>query len=135
MPRGRWPFSGNQGNAAVSYDGANFNTVFLGYPFEAIPALADRSAVMGTAVDFFGGCEAPPAVSLTPADQSKTGEPGMLVSYVFTVTNEATVEQDSHCLSVDALWPTVVPRFNWLAGAGCFHHRTGGCNHPELSLT
>ncbi len=106
--QGQVAFSGNQGNAAVSYDGANFNTVFLGYPFEAIPSLADRSAVMGTAVDFFGGCEAPPAVSLTPADQSKTGEPGMQVSYVFTVTNEATVEQDI-LLSVDALWPTVVP--------------------------
>ena len=106
--QGQVAFTGNQGNAAVSYDGADFNTVFFGYPFEAIPALADRSSVMGTAVEFFGGCVTAPAVSLSLADQSKIGEPGMQVSYVFTVTNEATVEQDIS-LSVAALWPTEAP--------------------------
>jgi PKD repeat protein len=50
-------FVGNAGNAAVSYDGTNFNTVFLGYPFEAIPQLTDREAVMGRLLDFFGSCQ------------------------------------------------------------------------------
>jgi hypothetical protein len=49
-------FTGNQGNAAVSYDG-DFNTSFLGFPFESIN-LAGRTAVMERLVDgFFGGCE------------------------------------------------------------------------------
>ena len=50
-------FIGDQGNAAISYDGENFNTVFFGYPFEAIPQLADREAVMDRLLDFFGSCE------------------------------------------------------------------------------
>ena len=101
-------FSGDEGNAAVSYDGENFNTVFFGYPFEAIPQLADRSDVMQRVVDFFGGCEVPPDVSLTPLEQTKVGEPGMQVSYVYTVTNEATMEQEV-TLALDADWPTEAP--------------------------
>ncbi len=50
-------FSGNQGNAAISYDGDNFNTAFFGYPFEAISQLADREAVMNRLLDFFGECQ------------------------------------------------------------------------------
>jgi hypothetical protein len=53
-------FVGNQGNAAISYDGGSFQTVFLGFPLEAMPNLADRSNVLGTLVDWFGGCEPPP---------------------------------------------------------------------------
>ncbi len=105
--QGAVAFTGNVGNAAVSYAGSTFNTVFLGYPFEAIPGLADRTAVMDRTVSFFGGCEAP-AVSLTPSEQTKIGEPGMQVSYVYTVTNGSDVEQDV-LLSVSALWLTEAP--------------------------
>jgi hypothetical protein len=52
-------FSGNQGNAAVSFENATFKSVFLGYPLEAIPGLADRAAVLSAAVDWFGGCGQP----------------------------------------------------------------------------
>ncbi len=52
-------FVGNQGNAAISYDEGSFQTVFFGFPFEAIPGLQDRADVLGTIVDWFGGC-APP---------------------------------------------------------------------------
>jgi hypothetical protein len=55
-------FTGNVGNAAVAYDGASFNTVFLGFPFEAINTLTDRTNVLQAAVDFFGGCAACEAV-------------------------------------------------------------------------
>jgi hypothetical protein len=106
--QGAVAFSGNQGNAALSYAGSTFNTVFLGYPFEAISGLADRSAVMDRTVSFFGGCEPPIDVSITPAEQIKSGSPGMQVSYVYTVTNEATIEQEV-LLSVDGLWPTEAP--------------------------
>jgi len=49
-------FYGNQGNAAVSYAGASFNTVFLGYPLETIESLSGRSAVLERTIDFFGSC-------------------------------------------------------------------------------
>jgi hypothetical protein len=39
----------------VSYSGATFKTVFLGYPLEAVP-LAGREAIVSALVDFFGGC-------------------------------------------------------------------------------
>jgi hypothetical protein len=48
-------FTGNTTNAAVSYSGATFKTVFLGYPLEAVP-LAGREAIVSALVDFFGGC-------------------------------------------------------------------------------
>ncbi len=50
-------FNGDQGNAAVSYDGAGFNSVFLGYPFETITSLSGRSAVLERTIDFFGSCQ------------------------------------------------------------------------------
>lgn len=53
--QGMIAFTGNKGNAAVAYDGAAFNTVFLGFPFEAIN-LAGRTAVMSATLAFFGGC-------------------------------------------------------------------------------
>ena len=110
-------FLGDVGNAALSYDGELFNSVFLGYPFEAIPGLADRSAVMGRAVDFFGGCEPPADVSITPPEQTQTSAPGMLVSYVYTVTNESNVEQEV-LLTVEALWPTKAPATTGVLAAG-----------------
>jgi PKD repeat protein len=58
-------FTGNQGNAAVAFDGTTFKTVFLGFPFEAIDAVADRAAVLQAAADFFGGCAACDPVSGT----------------------------------------------------------------------
>jgi len=48
-------FDGPKGTAGISYDGASFNTVFLGFPLEAVPE-AGRTAIMETLFDFFGGC-------------------------------------------------------------------------------
>lgn len=110
-------FSGNQGDVAVSYDGTNFNTVFFGYPFEAISSLADRSAVMGTAIDFFGGCEPPVNVSISPLEQTQVGAPGTQVSYVYTVTNDAAVEQEVS-LSLVTIWPAEAPSTLGVLAAG-----------------
>jgi hypothetical protein len=57
-------FAGNQGDAGISFDGGTFNTVFFGFPFEAIPNLADRVDVLGTMVDWFGGCGEPPEYTM-----------------------------------------------------------------------
>ncbi len=65
-------FNGNQGNAAISYEGDSFKTVFFGYPFDAINALTDRQAVMDRLVGFFGSCEAQPISGLTATNDSPT---------------------------------------------------------------
>jgi hypothetical protein len=48
-------FDGRKGNAGISYVGANFKTVFLGFPLEAVPD-AGRVAILDTLIEFFGGC-------------------------------------------------------------------------------
>jgi PKD repeat protein len=58
--QGMVAFTGDQGDAAVAYDGGSFQTVFLGFPFEAIPNLPDRADVMAATVAFFGGCQCDP---------------------------------------------------------------------------
>ncbi len=101
-------FSGNQGNAAISFDGANFKTIFFGYPFEALPDLQARSDVMKAAVTHFGGCEPPINILLSTADPDKEGSPGTEVTYTYTVTNDSNFDQDVS-LSVESIWPTEAP--------------------------
>ncbi len=43
-------------NNATNHAGAGFKTVFLGWPFEGLPNLGDRAAVLGAILDWFGGC-------------------------------------------------------------------------------
>jgi hypothetical protein len=57
------------------------------------------------------------AVSLAPVAQEKTGEPGMQVSYTFTVTNDAAVEQEV-LLNVVSEWPTEAPSTVGVLGPG-----------------
>ncbi len=51
-------FEGPKGTTGISYAGASFNTVFLGFPLEAVPETG-RTAILATLFDFFGGCEVP----------------------------------------------------------------------------
>ena len=46
-------FEGNQGPAGVAHSPGGYRTVFLGFPFEALPGEADRQAVMAA---FLGNC-------------------------------------------------------------------------------
>jgi PKD repeat protein len=75
-------FFGNHGNAALSFDGENFNTVFFGYPYEAISQLTDREAVMGHLLDFFGACQPQEGWLDGHVTASTTGDPleGVLVT-------------------------------------------------------
>ena len=41
---------------STSYEGNGFRTVFLGWPLELLPDVADRAAVLGRVVAWFGGC-------------------------------------------------------------------------------
>jgi hypothetical protein len=107
--QGQVAFTGNVGNAAVSFDGADFNTAFLGYPFEALPQ-AGRVAVMERTVeDLFGGCELPQAVSITPPVSNLTGDPGAQVSHEFTVTNLGPDPQDVLLSVANNTWLTEGP--------------------------
>jgi subtilisin family serine protease len=100
-------FTGNYGNAAVSFNGADFNTVFFGYPFEALP-LAGRTAVMQRTVEeMFGGCVPPAALSIDPYSAEDSGDPGMEVTYEYTVMNVGGLAQEV-LLSVASEWPTSV---------------------------
>jgi hypothetical protein len=45
-------FIGDQGGAAVSRIGANHRTIYLGFPFEALPTPQARQEVMAAALDF-----------------------------------------------------------------------------------
>jgi hypothetical protein len=91
---GQVSFTGNVGNAAVSYNGDDFKSVFLGYPFEALLP-AGRVAVMERTVeDMFGGCVPPAALSIDPLTDEQTGDPGTEVTYVFNVNNVGGLPQD-----------------------------------------
>jgi hypothetical protein len=102
----------------VSFDGANFNTVFLGYPFEFLPNLAARSAVLGTTVDFFGGCEVPWAVSVSPFSQQGSGDPGAQVVYEYTVTNLGPDVQDVNLVVSGNEWFTEAPASTGVLDSG-----------------
>lgn len=45
-------FSGNQGNAGISRIGPNHRTIYLGFPFEALPTAQARQDVMAAALDY-----------------------------------------------------------------------------------
>ncbi|MFL6260189.1 MAG: S8 family serine peptidase [Thermoanaerobaculia bacterium] len=45
-------FSGDQGGAAISRIGPNHRTIYLGFPFEALPTSQTRQEVMAAALDF-----------------------------------------------------------------------------------
>jgi hypothetical protein len=118
--QGQVAFTGNVGNAAVSFDG-DFNTVFFGYPFEALPQ-AGRTAVMERMVeDLFGGCEPPPPpedVYIYPPAQEGFGDLGMQVSYVYTVTNATLGDQDISLAISGNVWQTETPASTGMLLAG-----------------
>ncbi|OGN92500.1 MAG: hypothetical protein A2Z71_10350 [Chloroflexi bacterium RBG_13_50_21] len=111
--------AGGGGNKLdVDKDGGAWQTVFFGTSWVPIynNNATNGQTVLQRVVDFFGGCQ-PPAVSITPAEQTLVGEVGTQVSFVYTVTNEAVVPQAVQ-LSVEALWPTQVPASTGVLAAG-----------------
>jgi subtilisin family serine protease len=109
----------NSNNLDVDKDGGDWQTAFFGTSWVAVYNYnaANGETVLQRAIDFFGGCEVPPDVSLSPLAQTQVGEPGMQVSYVYTVTNDATVEQEV-TLAVEAVWPTEAPDTVGVLAAG-----------------
>jgi choice-of-anchor B domain-containing protein len=89
-------FSGNQGNAAISRDSGTYKTVFLGFPFEAIPTQTKRREVMQKALDYCldSACPTitvsptslPNGTQGTPYNQTITASGGT-APYTFAVTS------------------------------------------------
>ncbi len=100
-------FMGNYGSTAISFAGATFNSVFLGYPFEALPSAGGTAVMQRTVDDFFGGCVPPAALSLNPPTNAQTGDPGADVAFTYTVANVGGLTQDV-TLTLASEWPTVV---------------------------
>ena len=109
----------NSNNLDTDKDGGAWQTAFFGTSWVAVynNNAANGLTVLQRSVDFLGGCEPPVEVSISPLSQEKTGEPGMQVSYVYTVTNDLNVEQEV-TLALDALWPTEAPGTVGLLAAG-----------------
>ena len=69
----RWD-SVDQDNSA-RYEGSGFKSVFLAWPLEGLPNVADRAAVLGRAVEWFGGCEVQDGILLGTVADAVSGLP------------------------------------------------------------
>ena len=84
-------FEGPGGVTGVSYAGASFKTVFLGFPLEAVPE-AGRRATLGMLIEFFGGCQAVCyPVSITNLNSDSPVLLGETMSFSATVTGTEPV--------------------------------------------
>jgi PKD repeat protein len=74
------------GDAAISYDGPDFNTVFLGFSLEAIETPEYRSSILAHTLDFMGPCSSPQILS-DPQFVDVQVETGQTTSSSFTLRN------------------------------------------------
>ncbi len=72
---------------STRFQGAGFRTVYLGWPFEWLPDLADRTEVMSTTLNWlcFGDQG---ALELIPPAQAGDGVPGAEVPYTLEILND-----------------------------------------------
>ena len=85
-------FAGNYSDAAISYAGESFKTVFLAFPFEAIGTVDDpqgRTEVLSRTLEFFGGCEHPHIV-VNPLSIELQVEKGQTASTSFLIRNSGS---------------------------------------------
>ena len=78
-------FVGPKDNTGISYAGATFKTVFLGFPLEAVP-LEGRTAILSTLVEYFGGCEVCYPVSITSLGSDSPVLLGETMNFTATVS-------------------------------------------------
>lgn len=74
------------GDAAISYDGENFNSVFLGFSLEGIDQAEYRAAILSRTLDFFGECTRPQLIA-DPKFLDVHVETGETTSTSFTLRN------------------------------------------------
>jgi hypothetical protein len=123
----RWQ-SVNQ-NAGTDYDGGTFKTVFFPWPLEGIASLANRAAVMGRIVEWFGGCEPPVPDTVTCGAISavpRVDPYGRLyLKWMVQAVDEANTPVGEVAVTAELSWPAGGPvtrtRMAHLDGMARFH--------------
>lgn len=98
--------SGNPNS--TRFDGGTFKTIYLGWPFEWLPNLTDREALLDRAITWLCPSEVPPSIQLNPPAQSGSGMVGTAVPYTLTIVNNIGAE-DSFDLTYTSAWPISGP--------------------------
>ncbi len=93
---------------ATRFEGANFKTVYLAYPFEWIVNLEDRAELLGTVLDWFCLYAPPGGMQLIPPGQAGAGIPGEAVPYTLTVVNNLGWDE-TFTITYNSLWPVTGP--------------------------
>ena len=119
-------FSGNQGNAAISRDSGTYRTVFLGFPFEAIPTQAKRREVLQKAIDYCLSTSCP-TINLSPSSLP-SGTQG--TAYNQTITASGGTAPYSFAITSGAL-PTGLT----LSSAGVLSGTPGSSGTSNFSVT
>lgn len=103
-------FSGDMGDAAISYVGETFQTVFLAYSLEALEHVEDRATVLAHTLDLFASCSHSPVI-VNPASIDLQVQPGQNITSSFELQNAFSVPLSytiSDALSVP--WLTFSPQ-------------------------
>lgn len=64
----RWEGTGQTNSTSYNCSSGNYRTVFIAWPLEGLASLEDRVEVIGSVVNWFGGCVVPPTETLTPTE-------------------------------------------------------------------
>ncbi len=109
----------NDHNLDLDKDEGTWQTAFFATSWVPIynHDAANGEAVLQRIVNFLGGCASTKNVSITPETQTKSGLPGDLVRFEYSVTNEAQ-ESQTISLTIAADWLTEVTTTTGLLAGG-----------------
>ncbi len=100
-------FTGGAPNS-TRFEGAGFKTIYLAWPFEWLPNVEDRAAVLGTSLDWFCGSGPVAGMELLPPAQAQTGVSGASIPYTLTLANNLGFD-DSFTLTYSSAWAITGP--------------------------
>lgn len=85
-------FTGNNGSSAVFKNSGTYKTVFLGFPFEAIPTAADRQAVMSRFLNWCDQTTTTPVItSMNPISKQTQSGGFTLTVYGNNLTSDSHI--------------------------------------------
>lgn len=92
---------------ATRYNGGNFKTVYMGWPFEWLPDVNDRADVMDNALSWLCAPNTTP-FDLIPPYQEGSAPTGTTITYTMAIVNNLGYAE-TYSLTYDALWTTTGP--------------------------
>jgi PKD repeat protein len=94
-PNSPFRWAGTGLNNSVNKEGETYRTVFFAWPFEGLSNLSARADVLGSVIDWFGGCEPPdsPIEGLTAVNDGPT-QLGDTTTLTATVTSGTNVQYE-----------------------------------------